>query len=83
LTPLQVAGSVVTGSLDAYRHEAAFYRNSASIPFAISVPGDVNREKAARMLATFKDTHAGSAQAGNPAILGNGAEIKPLGAHDG
>lgn len=79
MTPLQVASSVVSGSLNAYRHEAAFYQNAASLPFAISVPGDVNREKAARMLGVFKDTHSGPGNAGNPAILGNGADIKPLG----
>jgi HK97 family phage portal protein len=78
MTPLQ-ADAVVNSSLNAYTHEAAFFKNSASLPFAITVPGDINRDKAARILAVFKDSHAGAYNAGNPPILGAGSDIKPLG----
>jgi HK97 family phage portal protein len=78
MTPLALAREMLGSTRAGYLHEGHFLRNHNAPPVVIQHPEAVDRTKAQQLLDVWMMTHSG-AGVGLPAILGNGAELKPFG----
>lgn len=73
-----IRSEAIGSALARYGHEGSTFRNHASPPGAIKVPGKVDRQQGARIVANWMSSHSG-ANVGKPALLSDGAEWTPYG----
>lgn len=73
-----IKSEAISSSLARYRHEGSTFRNHASPPGAIKVPGKVDRQQGARIVANWMANHSGD-NIGKPALLSDGGDWVPYG----
>lgn len=84
MSPLRAAREVVDATIKAQDYGRQFFANSGVPPAVIQVPahaGDDDertRARAKRIADTWRETHAGTGNAGKVGVLLGGAEIKTL-----
>lgn len=76
ISPLM--SEAIGGAQARYGHEGSTFRNHASPPGAIKVPGKVDRQQGARIVANWMANHSGE-NVGKPALLSDGGDWVPYG----
>lgn len=72
------ARQAVSTALAADEYNGRFFTNGARPDFAITAPGNVSKEQAEMIRATWNDNHSGVAKSHMPAVLMGGLDIKQL-----
>ena len=79
MSPIEWERDVLGSGRARSKFEGNLYNNNAAPPGAIVVPGRLNDEAAERLVARWKRAHAGVLNAGNPAVLSDGAKWETFG----
>jgi HK97 family phage portal protein len=78
VSPITLHRERLGGILAAEEFENRFYRNNATPSVAITVPGNLNEQRADEMREWWEEHHSGLRNAHRPAILKNGATVEKL-----
>lgn len=79
LTPIRAALRSAAGiALAADDYAGAFFANGARADFALKAPGNISKEQAELLRATWAQRHSGARNAHLPAVLAGGLEIQQL-----
>lgn len=78
LSPISCARNAVGLGLAAEQFGSQFYSKGAHMTGIISVPGDLDRERARGMKEAFEASHSGLANSHSVGILSGGADWKPI-----
>lgn len=79
LTPIRAALRSAAGiALAADDYAGAFFANGARADFALKAPGNITKEQAELLRATWAQRHSGARNAHLPAVLAGGLEVQQL-----
>lgn len=72
------ARQAVATALSANEYNGRFFTNGARPDFALTMPGNITKDQAELLRATWAENHQGVNRSHLPAVLTGGMEVKPL-----